>query len=1003
VKPHRLTITAFGPYANTVTIDFDDLTAEGLFLIHGDTGAGKTFLLDAMTYALYGKVAGARDVNHLKSDHASDAATPEVCLEFSVNGERYSITRVPAHERAKKRGTGTTPQVPTAALARFEGGTSKPVSGNKGEVDSIVPELLGLDAGQFTQVILLPQGNFAEVLRAKAEHRELLLKTLFDTSLYQQITEWLDAQAAAARKGVNQQDEALEVLRAQAAREWTPFAADGEEVLPPADDDAFTALIDRIDAVVTTAATAVADTEAAWAAAAATRRTVDEIAGRWDRRATAQATRDELAAAAPAVEADRTTLRIAEQAETLRPSMEAVRDAAKELGTARRAATGRLDAAQQARTAAPIVPDAVRDLSFDAPPDPAALQAAVTAATARSTQLEQAIAQAGEATALDRRAAEATAAAEAVERDRATATSALDAAQGERTGADEDLRAAQSAAARLPGLEQAAAQAKTVADAAQALVKARAADEQAREALLTAGTAVVEAKERLVDLRARQIAGMAARLATELVAGEACPVCGGNEHPSPARPGADAVDDEDIATAEQAVETAEARRTTAEGAAKKTAAEIAALTAQSGEATDPAAARSAAEAADEAVRSTRKVADTLATVTTRIAALDIKITEFTGTITTADTNAATKRTEAGEATARAGDLRAAVAREVGDGIDPGAARHALAAVVGALTDLQTDGDSITRATAAHAQATARLDTDLAASPFDDLAAAEAALVDEKQRTSLRNRIEAHDRAVAENTGVLAEPDLVDLPDDRPDTEAARIAADNADAARLSAVGRATEAGRAQTEITRLATEHRKGVEALGDRRARAEMLSTVADRCAGKVAPKISLQRWVLSAYLDDICLYANRRLLQMTSGRYQLLTRSDETHGTKRAGLGLDVLDAHTGERRDVSTLSGGETFQASLALALGVADAVQAHSGGIRLEALFVDEGFGTLDPDALEAAMEELDRLREGGRTVGIISHVVALRERIRTGIEVVKTDRGSHVRIGAPAEA
>jgi exonuclease SbcC len=163
------------------------------------------------------------------------------------------------------------------------------------------------------------------------------------------------------------------------------------------------------------------------------------------------------------------------------------------------------------------------------------------------------------------------------------------------------------------------------------------------------------------------------------------------------------------------------------------------------------------------------------------------------------------------------------------------------------------------------------------------------------------------------------------------------------------------------------------------------------------------LQRWVLSAYLDDICLYANRRLLQMTSGRYQLLTRSDETHGTKRAGLGLDVLDAHTGERRDVSTLSGGETFQASLALALGVADAVQAHSGGIRLEALFVDEGFGTLDPDALEAAMEELDRLREGGRTVGIISHVVALRERIRTGIEVVKTDRGSHVRIGAPAEA
>ena len=132
MKPHRLTITAFGPYADTVSIDFDDLTAEGLFLIHGDTGAGKTFLLDAMTYALYGKVAGARDVDHLKSDHASDDATPEVCLEFSVAGKRYSITRSPAHERAKKKGTGTTTQTATVALAEFAGGT--PVRGGGAHV-----------------------------------------------------------------------------------------------------------------------------------------------------------------------------------------------------------------------------------------------------------------------------------------------------------------------------------------------------------------------------------------------------------------------------------------------------------------------------------------------------------------------------------------------------------------------------------------------------------------------------------------------------------------------------------------------------------------------------------------------------------------------------------------------------------------------------------------------------------------------------------------------------
>jgi exonuclease SbcC len=158
----------------------------------------------------------------------------------------------------------------------------------------------------------------------------------------------------------------------------------------------------------------------------------------------------------------------------------------------------------------------------------------------------------------------------------------------------------------------------------------------------------------------------------------------------------------------------------------------------------------------------------------------------------------------------------------------------------------------------------------------------------------------------------------------------------------------------------------------------------------------------VLSAYLGDICSYANQRLELMTSGRYQLRLTDGGSRGGRQAGLGLRVLDAYTGEEREVSSLSGGETFQASLALALGVADTVQAHAGGVRLEALFIDEGFGTLDPDNLQLAMDELDRLREGGRMIGIISHVGGLRERIRCGIEVLASDRGSTVRVGTTAE-
>ena len=155
----------------------------------------------------------------------------------------------------------------------------------------------------------------------------------------------------------------------------------------------------------------------------------------------------------------------------------------------------------------------------------------------------------------------------------------------------------------------------------------------------------------------------------------------------------------------------------------------------------------------------------------------------------------------------------------------------------------------------------------------------------------------------------------------------------------------------------------------------------------------------MLSAYLAEICAHANQRLDLMTSGRYALRLTDAGGRGGRNAGLNLRVHDAFTGEEREVTSLSGGETFQASLALALGVADTVQAHSGGVHLDALFVDEGFGSLDPDNLQLAMDELDRLREGGRLIGVISHVAALRERIRCGIEVIASDQGSRLKVGS----
>ena len=196
MRPLHLTVHAFGPYAGTESVDFRSLNDEGLFLIHGRTGAGKTFLLDAFTFALFGEVAGARRTASLRSDFADRDAEPSVRLEFEAQGATWLIERVPRHERARRRGgDGVVDKGATASLARLIGADWEPVASGIHDVGAKVAELVGLTVKQFQQVIVLPQGNFEEVLRANSDKREELLKTLFETEMYGHVAEHLDRQA----------------------------------------------------------------------------------------------------------------------------------------------------------------------------------------------------------------------------------------------------------------------------------------------------------------------------------------------------------------------------------------------------------------------------------------------------------------------------------------------------------------------------------------------------------------------------------------------------------------------------------------------------------------------------------------------------------------------------------------------------------------------------------------------------------------------------------------
>ena len=1013
MKPHHLRMEAFGPYAEPVEIGFDELSQEGLFLIYGTTGAGKTFLLDALCFALYGEVSGDRSVKALKSDHAKPAAVPRVSLEFSSGGARYLVERSPAYTALKTRGEGTIEKSPQAALYRLVGTEREVIVSRASEVTREVEGLVGLNAGQFRQVILLPQGKFAEVLRAKADEREALLKTLFDTVVFEQAGYWLEDKAKLARSEVAEQNRAQEVLRSQAAREWSPYAVmpaegEGEEEdaaageVVPTDQAGLDRLTEQIAAVVVGTHSALKQATATWKSTQTAKAEIDKVADRWDRQAAAKAKLEEMEVQRDPVEMLKLQLATAVRAETLRTSVDAERSARADLTTLQDSIKVQLQTAIPARDNAQALPDSVVLLDLLALPSLGDLNGATSDLAARRAEVSGLAKKALEAAQAKEKAEDAVGLARTAEAERTVSTAAKETRQQEREAAAKALTNACSARDQLEGLQRANQAARERAEAVDAFPSARTREDDAIAAKNTADEQVTKAIAALTALRQRQIAGMAARLAGGLDQGAPCPVCGSSEHPAPAQPSEDAVSEEEMEAAESVqAKATKAAEKAAVVVAEARAASKAVLEKAGDAANDPEAARKAATQSSEALAGAQSLAKTVDTLEAAISKHDQNLKHLEAAIQTATTQIALQDQIAADEAQRAETLSAEIVKELGEGVDPQAVLKTFVPLEAALKALAGSCQASTSATTRLEQASARLQKELSGSEFADARAVEAALQDEPVRQKWEQRIEAFEKEVTGQTGILASPDLADLPEERPDTAAAEKTVITADTMRTTAVERNTKALRAQSEIQRLAGEHRDGEISIEQKRERAQLLSAVADRCQGRAAPFISMQRWVLSAYLAEICSYANQRLELMTSGRYQLRLTDEGGRGGRNAGLGLKVLDAYTGEEREVSSLSGGETFQASLTLALGVADTVQAHSGGVHLDALFIDEGFGTLDPDNLQLAMDELDRLREGGRMIGIISHVGGLRERVRSGIEVITTDKGSRVAVRSTA--
>ncbi|WP_037182675.1 AAA family ATPase [Rhodococcoides fascians] len=998
MRLHSLEITAFGPFAGTEKVDFDALGADGLFLLHGRTGAGKTTVLDAVAFALYGTVPGARkEGKRLLSDHAEIGAVPTVTLEATLGGRRIRIVRSPEFHRPKKRGTGTTKQNAKASMTWLDGKSQNLT--RLDEIGDAVGAALGMSADQFFQVVLLPQGEFARFLRADSDERGNLLERLFDTARFGDIEEWFAEQRRTSAAALESSRIATDKLLGQIS---TASGVAEELDRPPvewAGDVLESARHASVDAARTLALAREVSESATKELAA-----LDATRQLQTRRELARQQLAEFHAAASARDALAKEL---EQSAAAGPIAALAADCAR-ITSASEAATREFDSVRtlfERTEGSTVVLDALAvDRSPDASDTPearAVVAAAVRQWTTEVAAFEELRVLTRKADAADRSARSLLAEHAAVEKKSSAHRADRNVLPEQIAQAESSLRAAVHAAAEVPALEAEWSRITSAVEAAIELAKTRKRLVAAEKAHHVAVASFNDARAHTLDLREQRLSGMAAELASSLVDGAPCGVCGSLSHPAPTRAEESTVTKDDEADA-----AASERR--AGTIAEKKAAEVTALlrtrdvlVQQSGD-RDSAELVASLDKVSVALRSARTAAEQRESLDARLTHLRGEDQRLAAVIADEQAAAAGLSARAAQMADDVAQMRATIAAAVDgtEGIDAEVKR--LEKLISLSSVVVERREEASRALLDMEDVTRRLDALIAESGFSTAREAAAAVVSPSRAQSIEKQLaQANDiRAHAEQ--VLAEPAIAAVADlDPVDTAAARVAVEDAQVRLHAAVAEHAECKRRAEQLEELTAGLWAAIDRAAPMQTKHDELAALADVVAGRGqnSRKMSLRSYVLASRLEEVAESASARLRRMSSGRYDFVHSDEAESRGRRGGLGLDIRDDYTGAVRSAKTLSGGESFLASLALALGLADVVAAESGGVVLDTMFIDEGFGTLDADTLESVMGVLDELRAGGRVVGIVSHVDEMRQRIPTRLHVIREREGSRLQLFA----
>lgn len=913
MRPITMTLSAFGPYAGRTVVDFEKFGQSGLYLITGDTGAGKTTLFDALTFALYGEASGdSRDASMLRSKYAPVDIPTEVDLTFDYGGQRYQVRRNPQYERPSKRGEGMTIQKAEAQLLLPDGTLLTRTQ----EVDDALQSILGINRKQFAQIAMIAQGDFLKLLLASTQERKGIFRQIFRTEPFQRLQDTLKQQTS-------QLNTACEQMRASMRQYVQGIQWDKGDVK-------------------------YLEVEKAQAGAMLTKEVLallEELLSQ-DKK---QKNQTEAALQALDKQLEETNQRLG-QGEEIHKARTALDTAREQLMAGEKDILIKEAALKKALETEPQREQMLSDMSVLRSTLPAYDGYALKIANIQTKEEElKKNQQALENTLVQHQKAQTNL------QEMKQALSTLQHAGQNREKLSGELNTLSARHKALEGLS----------GTITAYQKVRSSLKQAQQDYTKADDKYRQAQATYDSMHQAFLNEQAGILAGTLSPGQPCPVCGATEHPNPAQ-------------------TSEAAPTEAElKTAKKNADALAqAMQKAHGEA-----------AAWKGQRDTQK--DNILRLTRELLG-DTDLNTLPDTVEQAlktesekieQTEAALKKEQELVEQKEQIELKLPGKEKEEQELSAACAaqQQSLAAFSAQVQQLKLE-----------AQETAK------GLLFPDKQAVEAR-INELQITvlALKNALQTAQKAYDDGTAAqntlkgqiatletqLKTAPTIDMDALKGRKEALLIEKEQADISR----------SRLQLRL-QANTAAKEGLESqaetLAEKEQRLSWVKALSDTANGAVGGKerIMLETYVQMDYFERVLEKANSRFLLMSGGQYELKRRDEVGDLRSQSGLEMDVVDHYNGSLRSVKTLSGGESFMASLSLALGLSDEIQASAGGIQLDTMFVDEGFGTLDGDTLRQAMRALEQLTQGNRLVGIISHVPELKERIDKQIRVTKDKQG-----------